>query len=204
MNQSTDEDSTNASSTNHIEQSTWSIFYDGGGQLGGDSVYTGTIESIMGSFTLPGMDQRTAYSVLLEVEDVKGGTATTSADFYVRKDIVSAFQCSLDPGEEKVWKSCNNLSVSEDETVYLQDLSEGSDIDESATEATIDSWSWTFTGGTPLTSAQQNPTASFEQGVTNTGRIGLTVTDSAGRSDYAYRDLIITIPLPEWQEIPPI
>ncbi|MHA1481961.1 MAG: PKD domain-containing protein [Candidatus Heimdallarchaeaceae archaeon] len=202
INESTDDDSSNPPDNNdHIVKSTWSIFYNDDSSYSSNS-YTGS--STMDNFTVSGLAQRTAYYVLLEVEDAKGGTSTTSADFYVRKEIVAGFECSLDPGEEKVWKDCANLSVSEGETVYLQDVSEGSDIDESATEATITGWNWTFTGGTPLSSTQQDPTASFEQGVANTGRIELTVTDSAGRSDDTSHDLIITIPLPEWQEIPPL
>ena len=85
----------------------------------------------------------------------------------------------------------------------MRDLSVGSETAGAGT-ATVNSWSWSFTGGTPLTSTQQEPTASFVQGVSNTGRITLIVTDDAGRTDTTTYDLIITIPLPEWQEIAPI
>jgi len=123
----------------------------------------------------------------------------------MRREISSAFECSLDPGEEKVWKSCSNLSVSENETVYLKNLSRGSETAGGpGTESPINDWAWTFTGGTPATSVQQEPSVSFVQGVQNTGRIVLIATDDAERPDTATRDLIITIPLPEWQEIPPI
>jgi len=202
-NESTDDDSSNPANNDHIEQSVWSIFYDGGAAWY-DPYDTYTGASTMNSLTLPtGMPQSQAYYVYLEVEDVKGASSTTSLDFYMRREIVSSFQCSLDPGEEKVWKSCNNLSVSEDETVYLKDLSVASEIAGGET-ATISTWAWTFTGGTPVSSSLQEPTVSFVQGVANTGRIALVVTDDAGRTDTTAYDLIITIPLPEWQEIAPI
>ena len=202
-NGSTDADSTNTPPNNHISTSTWSIFYSGGtAWYDPYTSYSGT--STMDSLLLPtGMPQSQAYYMYLEVEDVKGATATTSADFYVRREIVSSFQCSLDPGDDKVWKTCNGLNVSEDETVYFKDLSVGSETSGAGT-ATINSWAWTFTGGTPATSTASSTSASFVQGVTNTGRVLLTVTDDAGRTDSVTHDLVITIPLPEWQEIAPI
>ena len=101
-NTSTDEDSTNPANNNHIEQSTWSVFYDGGSAWY-DPYDTYSGASTMNDLTLPtGMPQSQDYYIYLEVEDAKGATATTTTDFYVRRDIVSSFQCSLDPGEEKL------------------------------------------------------------------------------------------------------
>ncbi len=199
-NESTDDDSTNVDNNDHIAQSTWSIFYEDG-TVYDDSYEPYTGDDAMNDFTLPTTQMSAGfYYVKLEVEDEKGATATSTADFEIRDDVVAAFDCSLDPDEEeRLWKSCDGLNVSEGEIVYFRDLSEPSQ-----TAATTTSHHWTFEKGTPseITYAnKQNTSATFEQGG---GTVTLEVTDDIDRTDTTYHDLIITIPLPEWQEIAPI
>lgn len=210
LNNSTDDDSSNDDSNNHIATSSWSIYDESSADWWANPyvTYSGDVTTTMSSLNLPlgiaGLPTGRNYYVLLEVEDEKGATATATADFYVRDDVSAAFECSLvDPdATSTTWRSCDGLSVSEGERVYFRDLSEPSE-----TAATTTNHAWTFTGGTPdqvTYTSRQNTSATFEQGVSNAGRVTLEVTDSLGRVNSVQKDLTVTIPLPEWQEIAPI
>ena len=67
--------------------------------------------------------------------------------------------------------------------------------------ATKSAWSWTFVGGNPATSNEQNPTIQF----TTTGDqlITLGVRDSDGFYCQTSRTISVQIKLPGWKEILP-
>ncbi len=62
-------------------------------------------------------------------------------------------------------------------------------------------WAWAFQQGNPAVSTQQNPTSAFIS--TGQKSITLSVTDSDGFSCQGQKTLVISLPLPDWREIPP-
>lgn len=60
---------------------------------------------------------------------------------------------------------------------------------------TITSWNWTFEGGTPATSTQQNPTVSY----TNAGTfdVSLTVSDGTNSNTFSASDYVTVFALPQ-------
>jgi len=80
------------------------------------------------------------------------------------------------------------------ETVNFTDSSEVYNSSKSA-------WHWTFEGGTPSSSIQQNPQATFDSNGRKT--ITLQITDSDGYSCSLSKDLMIGLSMPMWKEIAP-
>jgi PKD repeat protein len=62
-------------------------------------------------------------------------------------------------------------------------------------------WNWTFTGGSPATSTQQNPTSEFA--TSGSKDVILRVTDSFGSTCSITRQVIVGLPLPRWKEVRP-
>jgi uncharacterized repeat protein (TIGR02543 family) len=198
LNQSTDPD-------NNIKKSIWSIFYQDGTPwqdpfvtCNDDPVTPGN-EAIC-NLTLPTLTAGQSYSVKLYVEDTGGLSDSTTHNFYVRLEAVAAFECSLKPSEG--WKSCN-FGVSEDVLVYFRSV-DGTRLSRPSEGASsITSFSWTFEDGIPSSSTQQNPSAKFKKVDANSGLVTLKITDNVGRTDTEDHKLLITIPMPEWWEVPP-
>jgi len=186
LNQSTDPD-------NNISTSTWSIFYADGTPWQDPYLTCSGICDI----TLPSLPASNSYYVKLKVEDTGGLSSSTTHNFYVRLEAIAAFECSLKPSEG--WKSCDNFRVSEDVLVYFKDTSSASEG-----AATTTNWAWTFEDGTPATSTLKNPSVKFKKVDANSGLVTLTIIDDVGRTDTTSHHLLITIPLPEWREVPPL
>ena len=195
LNQSTDAES-------NIVTSTWSIFYESNDSLYGEpTVCTNDTGGALCDFTLPTtlLPVSESYYVTLLVEDTgELSDLSTSSDFYLRQEAVAEFKCSLisDPGEN--WQNCENFEVPEGSMLYLEDESSASEDSELST------WTWTFEDGTPATSTSQNPSVKFTLVDSDTGLIDLGIEDVVGRTDSVNYQVNVTIPLPEWQEAPPI
>ncbi|XOB41131.1 MAG: PKD domain-containing protein [Candidatus Nealsonbacteria bacterium] len=202
LNDSTDPNSTNPPDDNNdIVKSTWSIFYQDATPwqdpyiICTDNPVTPENEGIC-DLLLPTLPASQNYYITLTVEDSVGATDSLNRNFYVRREIAADFQCSFD--SDGGWQSCNGFVASEGEAVYFKDtsvISEGS--------TAVSSWNWTFEDGSPSSSNEQNPSASFVNLSANSGTVTLDITDNAGRTDSESYQLQITIPLPEWEEVVP-
>jgi len=64
----------------------------------------------------------------------------------------------------------------------------------------ISSWSWTFEGGTPSTSTDQNPTVLYNTG--GTFDVTLTITDDNGTDSVTYYDYITVLEIPAQADMP--
>ncbi|MDP2930124.1 MAG: PKD domain-containing protein, partial [bacterium] len=62
-------------------------------------------------------------------------------------------------------------------------------------------WSWTFTGGSPADSTEQNPTTEFS--TSGSKNITLIVWDSFGSFCSTTKQITVSLPLPKWKEIRP-
>jgi hypothetical protein len=152
------------------------------------------------NLTLPTLTASQGYYVKLYVEDTGGLSSSTTHNFYVRLEAIAEFECSLKPSEG--WKSCN-FGVSEDVLVYFRSV-DGTRLSRPSEGASsITSFSWTFEDGIPSSSTQQNPSAKFKKVDANSGLVTLKITDNVGRTDTEDHKLLITIPMPEWWEVPP-
>jgi len=203
LNQSTDPDSTNPENNNDIVKSIWSIFYEDSTPCEGvtpcpwQDPWVTCIADPVCDMQLPALPANKSYYAKLYVEDNVGASNETQRDFYVRREAIADFECSLKP--EEGWQRCgDNFRVSEGEIAYFRDTSLAS---EGATSVSF--WSWTFTNGIPSTSNLQNPSASFEEVDAVSGTVKLEITDNVGRTDSRSYQVLITVPLPEWREVPP-
>ncbi|XOB42633.1 MAG: PKD domain-containing protein [Candidatus Nealsonbacteria bacterium] len=205
LNDSTDPNSTNPPDDNNdIVKSTWSIFYQDASPwqdpyiVCTDNPVTPENEGIC-DLLLPALPVSQNYYITLTVEDSVGATDSLNKNFYVRREIAADFQCSFE--SDGGWQSCNGFVASEGEIIYFKDItviSEGS--------TAVSSWNWTFEDGSPSSSNEQNPSASFVNLSANSGTARLDVTDDTdviGRTDSESYQLQITIPLPEWEEVVP-
>jgi len=181
---------------NDIKTSTWSILNWQDPYFScTDNPGTPAVNEGLCSMRIPSISAGN-YTVKLRVEDEHGATSTTSHSITVKQDVISDFMCSLNSAGP--WKICQGYRVAEDVLVYFKDMSSSSE------SATITSWSWTFEDGTPPSSTSQNPSTKFKKIDRNSGNVTLQITDSAGRTDTTLYHLLITIPLPEWREVPPL
>lgn len=195
LNKSTDPDSTNPENNNDIVKSIWSIFYQDG--TAWEDPWLTCIADPVCDMQLPALPANESYYAKLYVEDKVGASSETQRNFYVRREAIADFECSLKP--EEGWQVCgDNFRVSEGEIAYFRDTSS---VSEGATS--VSSWSWTFTDGIPSTSNLQNPSASFEEVDAVSGTVKLEITDNVGRTDSRSYQVSITVPLPEWREVPP-
>lgn len=78
--------------------------------------------------------------------------------------------------------SASATSLISGDQVSFKDLSQG----------TISSWEWTFEGGTPQTSTDQNPTITYTSGA-GSYDVSLTITDTDGRKSTRIAKNLITI-----------
>ena len=191
LNQSTDPD-------NNISTSIWSIFYQDGTPWQDPYLTCSGICDL----TLPSLPASNSYYVKLKVVDTGGLSSSTTHNFYVRLEAIAAFECSLKPGEG--WKSCDNFRVSEDVLVYFRSVNGTLLSRPSEGASSITGFSWTFEDGTPATGTLQNPSVKFKKVDANSGLVTLKITDDVGRTDTTSHQLQITIPLPEWREVPPL
>jgi PKD repeat protein len=204
LNQSTDIDSTNPPDNNNdIIRSEWSIFYQDGTPWQDpyliclDDPGTLNIDEAICDLLLPSLPAGQNYYATLYVEDTTGASdQIQSQNFYVRQEAIAEFDCSLDPDEG--WQSCNGFRVSEGEVVYFRDKSSFSEG-----AISISNWNWTFEDGTPPSSSLQNPSASFDKVDQSSGTVTLEIIDNVGRKDITTYQLQITVPIPEWREVPP-
>ena len=99
--------------------------------------------------------------------------------------LLSIISCQEDETEGigvKADFDASKLSIPEGKPVTFTDLSEGDPTQ----------WSWTFEGGTPPTSNEQNPTITFAQeGVFN---VSLTITNESSNSTESKTDFIRVFP----------
>ena len=191
LNQSTDPD-------NNIKKSIWSIFYQDGTPW--QDPYLTCDDKC--DLTLPSLTAGQAYYVKLKVEDIGALSDSITHDFYIRQDAIADFECSLNGVD---WRSCEGFNVSENVLVYLRSV-DGTrlSIPSEGASLTTSSFSWTFEDGTPLGSTLQNPLVNFKKVDANSGVANLTITDNVGRTDTQSYQLLITVPLPEWREVPPL
>jgi len=207
LNQSTDPD-------NNISTSIWSIFYQDWTPWQDpyltcvDDPGTPENEAIC-NLTLPTLPASQDYHVKLYVEDIEGRSDEETHDFYVRLEAIAEFECSLKPSEG--WESCDNFRVSEDVLVYFRGVNGILLSRPSEGASSITNFSWTLKDGTrssswcsPPIPSVSCPSASFKKVDANSGLVTLKITDNVGRTDTEDHQLLITTPLPEWREVPPL
>jgi len=185
--------STDPDGTSDIKNSIWTIT----GQMQDTSDCLAVSGNPVCNWTLSSNFTAGNYSAQLYVEDKTGATSTVFKSFTILQDIIAKFDCSLN--SDGPWQECDTLKASEGEIVYFRDKSTYSDGG-----SPIINRSWTFKDGTPVASVLQYPSSSFKKVDQNSGKITLTVTDSAGRSDTTWHQVWVTIPLPQWKETPPL
>lgn len=97
---------------------------------------------------------------------------------YAGKQVQFSFVYQGDYGEDeaidgfKIKQAANgdnaSINIKEGESVHFLDMSKGN----------VTSWNWTFEGGTPATSTEQNPVVTYDKA----GSYGVTLTVSDGNS----------------------
>ncbi len=136
----------------------WSWTFEGG------TPATSTAQNPTVTYTTAG-----SYNVTLTATNA-GGSNTKSIDNYITvTEPVVAPVANF---------SGNPRSVTEGETVTFSDLSTN----------TPTSWEWTFEGGDPATSTEQNPTVTYY--TANTYSVTLTVTNQAGSNTQVMENYI--------------
>jgi len=135
---------------------------------------------------------RGTYNANLTVKDALNETSSLTKPFSIKQDIIADFKCSLD---NSIWQSCDGFHAQFGAKVYFQDQSTPSE------GASISSWAWAFTNGTPATANIANPQTRFYS--VGIKQVSLTVTDTASRSASKSYNLQIDISFPEWEEIAP-
>ncbi|MCP6719243.1 MAG: PKD domain-containing protein [Patescibacteria group bacterium] len=188
-----------------IVKSVWSIFYQDNTPWQDpyltciDDPGTSSINEAICDLLLPSLPASQNYYVKLYVEDIVGASDQTQRDFYVKKEAIAAFDCSLSPGGG--WQICSGFRVSEGEIVYFRDLSSASEGAEP-----ISSRSWYFEDGNPASNIDNEtaPSSSFTVVDLSSGLISLDIVDTIGRIDSQQHQVQITVPLPEWREVPPL
>lgn len=193
LNQSTDLD-------NDITKSVWSIFYENC-QTGVPWADPYLVCSGLCNITLPSLPASQNYCVKLYVEDNTGSSDSATRTFYVRREAIAEFDCSLNPEAEEAWQSCDSFIVNEGVVVYFLDKS-------SASEGSggIIHREWTFKDGNPSQNIDNETSlsSSFQKVDQNSGKVTLEIEDDVGRKDTNFHQVLPTVPLPEWKEVPPL
>ena len=138
------------------------------------------------------------YTVELYVEDSQGASDTKTITFYLLKEALAGFMCSLD---NLNWKFCEELKPIRGELVYFKDnpsLDEHSTPSQGATSITSRIWKINDT----IFDSDNNPNPSTNLNQTS-NIIELEITDNQGRTNSISHTISTRIPLPEWMEIPP-
>lgn len=134
------------------------------------------------------------HSAIVTVQDSTGSTDTASSlSFTIEQDIAANFDCSLDGA---TWQNCSVMKGASEEVIYFRDLSIPSED-----ASTISTWAWAFAGGIPSSSAAQNPSVFFDSAGAKTVTLG--VVDDGGRTASKEIVLDLTLPFPDWKEVPP-
>jgi len=141
------------------------------------------------------------YVIKLYVEDTQGASDFATHSLTVRSEVTADFMCSKDNLD---WQACETLSgMTQGEVIYLKDdpsLANHSSPSEGAiiTSRTWDQNGSVFAPGGEFGNNETNPWVALAGST-----IKLTVTDSAGRSDYEEKTIGVALPLPKWKEIKP-
>ena len=138
------------------------------------------------------------YTVELYVEDSQGASDTKTITFYLLKEALAGFMCSLD---NLNWKFCEELKPIKGELVYFKDnpsLDEHSTPSQGATSITSRIWKINDT----IFDSDNNPNPSTNLNQTS-NIIELEITDNQGRTNSISHTISTRIPLPQWMEIPP-
>jgi len=129
-----------------------------------------------------------SHTVKLRVTDKKALYSEATMDFYILKDVVASFNCSLDGS---TWVACSTITPLEGDKFYVDDTSTPSEG-----AAGISSRVWNVAGTTGQDQEQIIATAPNMA-------ITLTVTDTNGRTDSVTQTVMGVMPLPVWKEITP-
>jgi len=114
---------------------------------------------------IPGQAEGSEIAYYLHAEDTSG---RSSDHPYIGWPDPHVFFVSFSPVPPDAQFSADNLNINEGETVQFTDLSTGPPT----------SWYWTFPGGTPGTSTEQNPQVTYYEA--GTYSVILTVTNDTG------------------------
>lgn len=125
--------------------------------------------------------------------DIEGASSTSSLSFYIRRDIIADFNCSLN--SLGPFGDCSLINPQVNEDVYFQDGSTPSE------GASITSWSWTFQDGDPVSSGIQNPNSEFTQ--SGGKNVTLTVIDNQSRTRSITKIIRVGGLRPKWKEVIP-
>ena len=139
------------------------------------------------------------YTIQLYVEDSVGNSDTATKQFTIRREASAGFVCSFNNED---WISCDDISPSQGQIIYLSD-SQPSPLEHSSPSegaSSIVSRKWEIVGGAVFSQDNEsNPQISLDENST----IKLTITDNQGRSDSQTHQIGVGLPLPEWQETAP-
>jgi plastocyanin len=103
----------------------------------------------------------------------------TDVNFNASASVIFSNQQFLGPQTPLTDFAANQVQVEEGETVTFTDMSTN----------TPTSWAWTFEGGTPATSIEQNPTVTYAEA--GTYNVTLTTSNVAGTNEAVKNDYII-------------
>jgi hypothetical protein len=141
------------------------------------------------------------YTVKLTVQDNQGASASATRDLTVKREIVAGFMCSLD---NLNWRTCETLQVPPGKILYLRDDPSLPEHSIPSEGATLNSWTWQRGDGTNFETFFQNSNNATTTLTSDKRFIRLIVKDTANRSDLKDHQVSVTLPLPFWQEIPPL
>ena len=185
-------DSTDPDGQSDIVKSEWDI-------LGwGDSPDLTCTANPLCNYTVQAVTPDT-YTIQLYVEDSVGNSDTATKEFTIRREASAGFVCSFNNED---WISCDDISPSQGQIIYLSD-SQPSPLEHSSPSegaSSIVSRKWEIVGGAVFSQDNEsNPQISLDENST----IKLTITDNQGRSDSQTHQIGVGLPLPEWQETAP-
>ena len=129
--------------------------------------------------TIPGQVQGNTISYYIHAEDNSGRTREHPL---IGSPDPHTFVVGPPPQPPAADFSADNTSIMEGNSVQFTDLSTNDPT----------TWSWSFTGGTPSTSSEKNPTVTYAGQGTYT--VALTVTNAAGNDTETKVDYITVVP----------
>lgn len=143
------------------------------------------------------------YIVKLYVEDSENESDFITHSLTIKKEIKADFMCSID---EDIWQKCDEISLSEDEVIYIKDDSLISEeySSEPSEGALITARTWKRSmpeGGFEI--FETNSDSAETTLIKNSGIIRLEVEDGVGRIDTKDYSINIKFSLPEWEETHP-
>jgi len=185
--------STDPDGQSDIIKSEWDIL-----GWGGSPDLTCNSPSALCNYTVPSITPDT-YTIHLYVEDSVGNSDTATKGFTIRREASAGFVCSFD---NENWLSCDDISPSENEIIYLSDSQPNPLEHSSASEgaSAIVSRKWEIVGGAIFS---QDNESNSQITLNNDSTIRLTITDDQGRRDSQDHLIGVSLPLPEWEESAP-